>query len=406
MKIKANINNLNIPETEIQALRGQVSSALDSLWGSKDLEDAWVQIPMKYTGEDIEYLLNAADYVKGWAKLMVVIGNPASCAGPKAAIEALDKYEYGIDVLFAGSDFDPDKIMELTEKVKANETVLCLLSDYQETPEAAVAFAILKEALQEKLDNQQAVARRIIVVTDKGTRMREEAEREGYLTVTSPTGLNGCFNMLAIEGLLPMSVAGLDVRTMLEGAKEAALSPAWDADGADYAIARHLMACKGCVMEWIVPTDSKLEAAAQWLKRLYAECSASGNDGQAQPKGMLYGLRSWPADTYVMNSGAEGVMNSGAESVRKPAAAAASFDTILRTEERDSKITVPSGTLEGKSLTQLQEDALEAFVREKAESKEPVVQIFAKKLDAAAFGQFIYFFEMSGVLTKILRESC
>ena len=62
--------------------------------------------------------------------------------------------------------------------------------------------------------------KRIIAITDhsKGA-LKKMSDNEGYKTYVVPDDVGGRYSVLTPVGLLPIAVAGFDIRKLLEGAK-------------------------------------------------------------------------------------------------------------------------------------------------------------------------------------------
>src|SRR5699024_5742193 len=113
--------------------------------------------------------------------------------------------------------------------------------------------------------SREAAAGRIITITDKHSgALREETDREGYVSFEIPGNIGGRYSAMTPAGLLPMAVAGIDIRALIEGEKAAASSPEWDRNATDYAIARMLMMEKGKQVETIEFYDPRLTFLGEW----------------------------------------------------------------------------------------------------------------------------------------------
>ena len=54
-------------------------------------------------------------------------------------------------------------------------------------------------------------------IRDRGA-LREEVEREGYISFSVPSDIGGRYSVLTPVGLLPIAAAGADVKALLDGA--------------------------------------------------------------------------------------------------------------------------------------------------------------------------------------------
>ena len=225
MDIKVSLKNTDIAREEIDK----------KLWSGKLDFTGWVQAPLNQDKEELDYILNVADIVKTEAQLMVVIGIGGSYMSAKAAIEALPKTEDGIDVRFAGINFSSPYHKALMDEMSRKETVLCVVSKSGNTMEIRAAFDIMKDLMEKKYGSKEAVARRIITITDKESgALRAETNEADYVSFEIPGDIGGRYSAMTAAGLVPMAVAGIDIRALIEGEKDAAISPARQAPSLQY----------------------------------------------------------------------------------------------------------------------------------------------------------------------------
>ena len=80
------------------------------------------------------------------------------------------------------------------------------------TTEPAIAFRLLKTQLEEQ-QGKEAAQKLIVAITDKSRgALRTLSTQEGYKTFVIEDNIGGRFSVLSPVGLLPIAVAGYDVR--------------------------------------------------------------------------------------------------------------------------------------------------------------------------------------------------
>lgn len=384
MDIKVSIENTNLTIEELAEKKKAANNALDKLWSGNVEYTGWVQAPLKQDKEDLDYLLNVADIVKTEAELMVVIGVGGSYMGAKAAIEALPKYEDGIEVLFAGINFNSPYHKKIMDEMSRKETVLCVVSKSGNTMEVRAAFEIMKALMEEKYGSKEAAARRIITITDKTSgALREETEKEGYVSFEIPEDVGGRYSVMTPAGLFPMAVAGIDIRAFIEGERAAATSPDWDKDATDYAIARHLMIEKGKHLETIELYDARLEYLGEWMKQLYGE--SEGKEG----KGLFPVVFSFSTDLHSIGQ----FLQQGNQVF---------FETVVIVDQYDEELLIPAGPLAGRTLEELNRITVDSVIAAHKQADIPIIEIRIPKLDAYHYGQLIYFLQTTCAITGML----
>ena len=216
--------------------------------------------------------------------LVVVIGIGGSYLGARCAIEALSHQflpkEGAPRVVFAGNNLSEDYLAELMDLVAVSNAACVVISKSGTTTEPAVAFRIVKAWLEEKYKD---AGKRIVAITDaaKGA-LKTLATQEGYRTFVVPDNVGGRFSVLTPVGLLPIALAGFDVRAMLKGAadeREALLVRSEDNAAVKYAAMRNLLYSKlGKKVEILVSFNPRLQYLGEWWKQLYGE--SEGKEGK------------------------------------------------------------------------------------------------------------------------------
>ena len=222
--------------------------------------------------------------------LVVVIGIGGSYLGAKSALEALSHsfaQELGgaksaPQLVFAGHTLSEEYFAELLDLVNEKNVALVVISKSGTTTEPAVAFRILKQYVENKYGKQEA-AERIVAVTDKARgALKSLATQEGYKTFVIEDNVGGRFSVLTPVGLLPIMLAGFDIRALLEGAKEMEVACAQKSESnpaVQYAAMRNLLYDNGKKIEILVSYSPKLQYVAEWWKQLYGESEGKNGKG-------------------------------------------------------------------------------------------------------------------------------
>ena len=384
MNLTVKTEGLGLEREAIEAMRPEAGKALDRLWSGQEDMTGWVQTPINQSNEELEYILNVADVIKAEAELLVVVGIGGSYLGAKAAIEALPKVERGAHVRFFGTNFCTDYYRETIEEIKNKNTIICVISKSGNTTEIKAAFDTLKPLMEEKYGSRKAVNERIIAITDaeKGG-LRAETERNGYTNLVIPSDIGGRYSVLTPAGLLPMAVSGIDIRALLDGARDMATSTAWDNDGMDYAICRHLMQEAGKCIEIIEMCHSRLGYLGEWIKQLYGE--SEGKNGQ----GLFPATLTFSTDLHSMGQ----YIQQGRQNF---------FETIMSVDDPEYTLTIPEGDLKGKTIDQLNKAMIEGVIKAHRSAGVPVAEIHIPKLDAYHYGQLLYYLETTCAITAML----
>jgi len=187
----------------------------------------WINLPSKTDEALISSIEADAKIIREKAEILVVIGIGGSYLGARAIIEALSSPFSAFQndnkhpvVLYAGHNLSQDYHAELLQLLDKKEYAVVVISKSGTTTEPAVAFRLIKNHIEKKYGLQEA-ANRIIAITDssKGA-LKILAEKHGYKTYVIPDDIGGRYSVLTPVGLLPVAIAGNDIRRLIQGANE------------------------------------------------------------------------------------------------------------------------------------------------------------------------------------------
>lgn len=247
----------------------------------------WKSLPVDIP----ESLIRDCEAVRdSWAglnvDLVVVIGIGGSYLGARCAVEALShqflRTQSAPRIVFAGNNLSEEYLAELMDLVSQSNVACVVISKSGTTTEPAVAFRIVKEYI-EKTYGKSGAASRIVAVTDavKGA-LKTLATREGYRSFVVPDNVGGRFSVMTPVGILPIVLAGFDVRAILKGAaaqREALMERSADNPAVRYAAMRNLLyGVLGKKVEILVTFNPKLQYLGEWWKQLFGE--SEGKDGK------------------------------------------------------------------------------------------------------------------------------
>ncbi|MEN8007609.1 MAG: glucose-6-phosphate isomerase [Candidatus Krumholzibacteriota bacterium] len=286
--IKLDISGLDgfLRPGELEAMAPRVAAAAATLEnGTCPGADflGWLDLPARISDADLTAIESAADRARRDTASYVVIGIGGSYLGARAVLEALGGPASGCpEILFAGTGLCSATLDRLLTRVRKRDFRLCVISKSGTTLEPAVAFRLLRGELEKKY-GRAGTAERITAVTDaKRGALRGLAEAEGFETHVIPDDVGGRFSVLTPVGLVPLAVAGVDIRGLVAGARamrDACLSSDLTANPAHlYAAARNLLYEKGFLNEVMSTFHGDLQMLQEWWKQLFGE--SEGKNGQ------------------------------------------------------------------------------------------------------------------------------
>ena len=334
--------------------------------------------------------------------LVVVIGIGGSYLGARCAIEALShnfaKQLVGKkdapEVVFAGNNLSEEYLAELMDLVAQRNTATVVISKSGTTTEPAVAFRIVKEYIEKTYSD---ASERIVAITDahKGA-LKTLSTQEGYKTFIVPDNVGGRYSVLTPVGLLPIVLAGFDVRQMLSGAAEMekALAVKGEKNAAvEYAAMRNLLYSKlGKKIEVLVSYNPKLQYLGEWWKQLYGE--SEGKD----LKGIFPASVNFTTDLHSM-----GQFIQDGDRVM--------FETVVNVEKSNRSVVIGSDPqnldqlnyLAGKNVEHCNAMAQLGTKLAHIDGGVPQIEVSVERIDAFNLGGLFYFFEFAcGISAYVL----
>ena len=294
--IKIDISQIQkfIPESAVKALEPDVKDAIRKLENGNGAGNdfiGWMDLASKTENSLLDSIEETARILRENCEVVIVAGIGGSYLGSRAVIEALSNSFTQLiqdgknpQILFAGHNISEDYLFELTEYLKTKKFGIINISKSGTTTETALAFRLLKKQCEQQRGKD--VARKVIVaITDaKRGAARVCADKEGYRSFIIPDNVGGRFSVLTPVGLLPIAVAGFDIRQLVKGAADmesmtTSTAGLEDNPAAMYAAARNALYRSGKKIEILVNFQPKLHYLSEWWKQLYGESEGKENKG-------------------------------------------------------------------------------------------------------------------------------
>ena len=386
-----------VSKEKVFALEAEVRKANDMLYlknGAGNDYLGWLQLPTSITAEYFSAIEDAAESLRCKCDIVVVIGIGGSYLGTKAVLEALNNSFDWLQnerknplIVYAGHHIGEDYLFELSQLLKGKQFGIINISKSGTTTEPALAFRILKNQLEKEIGKEEA-KQRIVAITDKARgALRTLATNEGYQTFVIPDDIGGRFSVFTPVGLLPLAVAGIDIREIVKGAgiMENATGqsiPFADNMAAQYAAARNALYATGKKIEILANFNSKLHYIGEWWKQLYGESEGKEN------KGIFPASVDLTTDLHSMGQW----IQEGERTI---------FETVISVENTDNEVFVPFyetdldelNYLAGKRIDEVNKMAELGTQMAHVDGGVPNIKITLPKLNAYYIGQLLYFFE-------------
>ncbi|MGN0765560.1 MAG: glucose-6-phosphate isomerase [Christensenellales bacterium] len=305
MKIRLDYNNMmstavadGFTDKDFSSRLGEITNAFEAVKAGRGKNMmGWTDLPYNQT-EVIEDILATAKYVRKNFEYFVVLGIGGSALGPIAAFQAICHLHYN-DLpkrkrkgpkFYVEDNVDPERMTALLDVIDVEKTMFNVITKSGSTSETMTQYLIINDILTSKLGDK--AKDHIIATTSRATgNLIKIAQKEGYKTFYIPDGVGGRFSELCPVGLFPAAVNGIDIKSLIGGAKymdeqcqtaNVKKNPALMAGTLQYMAMQ-----KGKNISVMMPYADGLKFIADWYCQLWGESLGKNKnlDGTACNKG-------------------------------------------------------------------------------------------------------------------------
>ena len=340
----------------------------------------------------LEQLDSLAAAIRADADVFISCGIGGSYLGARAVIDALSPFfgSNGPEIIYAGHHMSGKYLEELlqyleclNEEGEQKSVYLNVISKSGTTLETALSFRVLRGWMEERFPED--ISDRIICTTSaEGGALNAVIEEHGFKKFVIPEDVGGRFSVLTPVGLLPIAVAGIDIRSLFYGAvsKFEELEEQPDAV-LSYAATKYALYEEGKVTDVINSFEPQLRALGGWLQQLLGE-----SEGKEQ-QGMFPATVTYSTDLHSVGQ----FLQQGPRNL---------METFIQVEEGPNSLTVSStegnhdelNYLAGRTFHEINRKAFEGTLQAHTDGAVPSVVVSLKEINEQHIGEFIYFYEL------------
>ncbi len=405
--IKFEYNNSSIDDRMIFDLDEKVKECHKWIEENKEKEDeflGWVDLPVNYDKEEFRRIKKAAKKIQKDSDYLIVIGIGGSYLGARAVIEAIKGcFDSMIPcderktpkIIYAGNNLSPNYLHDLLELIAEKDVSINVISKSGTTTEPAIAFRILREAIETKYGVDEA-KKRIYVTTDKNKgALKSLATEEKYETFVIPDNVGGRFSVLTAVGLLPIAASGINIDMLIKGAADArdkySDQDVKFNDCYKYAVIRNLLYNSGKRIEILANYEPSLHYITEWWKQLYGESEGKDEKG-IFPAGVDF--------TTDLHSMGQYIQDGNRNLIETVICIDESKESIILTEDKENIDGL--NYLAGKDLDYINKKAMEGTIEAHVNGNVPNMKITIEELDEENLGHLIYFFEKACAISGLI----
>lgn len=397
--VQTTLLNCSLDVKHIEAYRHRVEMIHAQLHTMDDLT-GWMTYPLDHHDELFMSIERVATEIREVADVLVVVGVGGSFLGARAIQDALTPYfglhDNGIEVVYVGQNMSGAYIKQLLSYIENKSVYVNVISKSGGTMEPALAFRVMRAFMEERYGAE--ATQRILVTTDpESGLLKALADKAGYRQFVIPSNIGGRYSVLTPVGLLPVAVAGVDFRGLMQGARDAATvlqnSNLAENHAYRYAVIRHVLYERGFAMELLASFEPSLKKLHEWWKQLFGE-----SEGK-QRKGLYPSTVTFSTDLHAIGQ----FIQDGSPIL---------FETLLHFKKIEPDLEVPFDArdedglnfLAGRSFNDINATSKDGTTLAHAEGGVPVIHLELKKLDAYHLGYLMYFFMKACAMSACLLE--
>lgn len=323
-----------------------------------------------------------AKQVRDTCDAFVIVGVGGSNNAARSVIKAL-RQPGSPEIIYAGNTLSPHALSSMLRSLEGKDYAIDVIAKNFETLEPGSSFRILREHMAKRYTPEEA-ARRTICTGTYGSSLEALCSEQGYTFVPFPTDIGGRYSAVSQVGLLPMAVAGVDIRGLVKGAHDMQVQ-LHTTHGEDnlalrYACLRNLYYRNGYKLELLSCFEPQMAWFFKWWIQLFAE--SEGKDG----KGLYPVAAEYSEELHAVGQ----FIQDGTPLM---------FETFLDVEDAGASLVIrPDGKqdyfdyLNGKDFADINRAAFNATVTAHSD-KLPCLILHVPAIDAYHFGQLFYFFQ-------------
>lgn len=322
------------------------------------------------------------------AEVFVVVGLGGSNQGARAVIDALspqDAKAGGPEILYAALNLSASYYEALLRRIGNRSVYINVIAKNFKTLEPGLTFRMLRHYMEKRYSGEEAARRIITTPTIGDGSLHRISEENGYRYLPFPDDVGGRYSVFTPVGLLPIAVAGIDIRELLKGAAKAEQEffsgGALRENARSYAVTRNALMEKGYGIEVLSFFEPQFEAFGRWWRQLFAESEGKKNTA------LFPVVCSFSEDLHSVGQ----YLQQGKRQM---------IETFIHTKlppadrKVDQEPVVDDGFdyLNGMTFHEINECAYQATVKAHSEGGVPCMIVELEKMDAQNIGELMYFY--------------
>lgn len=378
---------------EIVATSRKSFSDIQSKTGKGSEWLGWRDILANPNDALLNEISDLGDRIRRDADVFIVCGIGGSYLGAKAVIDALGPFfdGKGPQIIYAGHHMSGRYLKELTQYLdqpKADGTpksvYLNVISKSGTTTETAIAFRVLRDWMHTRYP-KEAIQRIFCTTSASGGALNRIIEANGYKKFVLPDDIGGRFSVLTPVGLLPIAVAGHDIRELYYGAvSEFERLENSSESLIEYVSVRTFFHNNGFAVDVIASFEPELTSFGGWMQQLMGESEGKNH------KGLYPTVHGYSTDLHSLGQ----MVQDGRRNM---------IETFLVVDDDTTHFEIKADAenfdglnyLAGKTLHEINAKTWLGTSEAHFDGGIPIINIHIPRISESTIGALIYFFEIA-----------
>jgi glucose-6-phosphate isomerase len=366
--------DLDIPTKSTIDVTSAIDSANESIGvGDERWRLLW-QEPM--LNEHLDAIQSLVSRLGPKCKNLLLIGIGGSALGARALHTALGKESPNFFVL---DNIDPYTVKRTIDSIKSNDpelehTVVTVVSKSGETAEVTSLLMVVERELQNAT---------FVAITGSTGTLHDLAKSRNWPTLPVPDGVGGRFSVLSPVGLFPAAMCNIDIKALLDGAREMDELCQQKKNNPAGSLAAGLIGSmqEGKHIHVMMPYCDRLFQFANWYVQLWAESLGKFNSN---------GKRVGPTPVAAIGSTDQhSMLQLWREGPNDKVIGFVTLQETTKVELGDSKISESQSWLCGENLDSILKAQQQATNQSVRDANQPTWTLTFERLDEHSVGQFI-----------------
>ncbi len=224
---------------------------------------------------NVEEIKSIGEEIRKKYKNYVIVGIGGSDLGSRTIVNALEN-KSGVNILFIGSNTDPDELDSFFNNISLEDSVFNIISKSGETIEIIANFLYIESQIEKQMGKDKVEDHIIITTSEPKSTIRDLASEYNIQIIEGISNVGDRFSVLSIIGLLTVDIMGLNIDNMIKGAQEIdeqtnSLDPEYN-DALAFSQLQYLYFSKMKKnISVLMPYSKRLERFGFWYRQLWAE---------------------------------------------------------------------------------------------------------------------------------------